>query len=82
MVKDYGIDFCEQCRKWTKYTLQKKNIVKKIGDKEYIFSITIAVCAECGAEMSPLGLIDKNVEEINEQYEKYANSKKITVNMR
>ena len=79
MVKDGGEDFCVECRKWSKYTLQKKNIVKKIGDKEYIFSITVAVCAECGAEMSPLGLIDKNVEEINEQYER---SKEITVNMR
>lgn len=79
MVKDGGEDFCVECRKWTKYTLQKKNIVKKIGDKECIFSITVAVCAECGAEMSPFGLIDKNVEEINEQYE---NSKKIAVNMR
>ncbi len=28
----------------------------------------VAVCAECGEEMSIPGLIDKNVQEIDEQY--------------
>ena len=61
-------DFCIVCRKETEYLLQKRDIVKTIRDKEYAFSITVAVCAECGEEMSIPGLIDKNVYEIDEQY--------------
>lgn len=61
-------DFCIECRKETEYLLQKKNIVKKIRDKDYTFGITVAVCAECREEMSIPGLIDKNVQEIDEQY--------------
>ena len=61
-------DFCIECRKETKYLLQKKNIVKTIRDKEYTFGITVAVCAECGDEMNIPGLVDKNVREIDEQY--------------
>ena len=45
-------DFCIACRKETEYLLQKKDIVKNIRDKEYTFAITVAVCAECGEEMS------------------------------
>ena len=48
--------------------MQKKNIVKTIRDKEYTFGITAAICSECGGEMSIPGLIDKNVQEIDEQY--------------
>ena len=61
-------DFCIECRKETEYLLQKKDIVKNIRNKEYIFAITVAVCAECGEEMSIPGLIDKNVQEVDEQY--------------
>ena len=61
-------DFCIECRKETEYILRKKEVVKNIRDKEYIFSITVAICAECGEEMSIPGLIDKNVQEIDEQY--------------
>lgn len=61
-------DFCIECRKETEYFLQKKDIIKNIKDKEYTFAITVAVCAECGEEMSIPGLIDKNVQEIDEQY--------------
>ena len=61
-------DFCIECRKETEYLLQKKNIVKTIREKDYTFEITVAVCAECGEEMSIPGLIDKNVMEIDEQY--------------
>lgn len=61
-------DFCIECRKETEYLLRKKDIVKNIRDKEYTFSITVAVCAECGEEMSIPGLIDKNVQEIDGQY--------------
>lgn len=61
-------DFCIECRRETEYFLQKKNIVKNIRDKDYTFGITIAVCTDCGEEMSIPGLIDKNVQEIDEQY--------------
>ena len=61
-------DFCIECRKETEYLLQKKDVVKNIRDKEYYFEITVAVCTECGEEMSIPGLIDKNVREIDEQY--------------
>lgn len=61
-------DFCIECRKETEYVLQKKKIVKNIRDKEYTFEITVAVCTECGEEMSIPGIIDQNVQEIDEQY--------------
>ena len=61
-------EFCIECRKETEYNLQKKDVVKIIRGKEYTFSITVAVCTECGEEMSIPGLIDKNVQEIDEQY--------------
>ena len=62
------IDFCIECRKDTEYSLQKKNITKIIKDKEYTFELTIAVCKECGEEMSIPGLIDTNIQEMDEQY--------------
>lgn len=61
-------DFCIECRKETEYVLQKKKIVKNIREKEYTFEITVAVCTECGEEMSIPGIIDQNVQEIDEQY--------------
>lgn len=61
-------DFCIECRKETEYLLKRRDIVKTIRDKEYNLGITVAVCAECGKEMSIPGLIDKNVQEIDEQY--------------
>lgn len=61
-------DFCIECRHETEFFLQKKNIVKSIRGRKYTFGITVAVCAECGGEMSIPGLIDKNVQEIDEQY--------------
>ena len=68
MTENGRRDFCIECRKETEYLLRKKDIVKNIRDKEYTFSITVAVCAECGEEMSIPGLIDKNVQEIDGQY--------------
>lgn len=61
-------DFCISCRKNTEVILQKKKITKTIKDKEYDFMITAAVCEECGEEMSIPGIIDKNIQEIDEQY--------------
>lgn len=43
MADKERIDFCIKCRKNTAYTLQKRNIIKTIKDKEYTFSITVAV---------------------------------------
>ena len=68
MIEKGRRDFCIECRKETEYILQKKDIVKNIRDKEYTFAITVAVCTQCGEEMSIPGLIDKNVQEIDEQY--------------
>ena len=61
------IDFCTHCRKETEYTLQKRTIVRAVNGVEHTFSITVAVCNECGEEMSPHGLIDKNIREVEEQ---------------
>ena len=61
-------DFCIECRKETEYLLQKRNIIKIMRNREYTFDITVAVCAECGEEMSVPGLIDRNVQEIDGQY--------------
>lgn len=68
MAENGRRDFCIGCRKETGYFLQKKEIVKNIRDKKYTFGITTAICIECGEEMSIPGLIDKNVQEIDEQY--------------
>ena len=61
------IDFCTHCRKETEYTLQKQNIVRTVNGVEHTFSITVAICNECGEEMNPHGLIDKNIQEVEEQ---------------
>ena len=61
-------DFCITCRKDTEYVLKKQTVIRVIKDKEYQFSITTAICAECGEEMAIPGLIDKNIQEIDEQY--------------
>lgn len=71
MAEKRRIDFCTVCRKETEYTLQKRNIKKKIKEVEYTFGITVAICDECGEEMSIPGLIDKNIQEVNEQYRVY-----------
>ena len=68
MTEKMRRDFCIECRKETEYLLQKRDMVKTIKDKSYKFEITVAVCMECGSEMSIPGLIDKNVQEIDEQY--------------
>lgn len=68
MAKEKRKTFCITCRKEEEYFLQKREVVRTIRNKEYTFEITVAVCAECGEEMSIPGLIDKNVQEIDEQY--------------
>ena len=61
-------DFCITCRRDTEYVLKKQKVIRVIKDKEYQFSITTAICSECGEEMSLPGLIDRNIQEIDEQY--------------
>ena len=70
MATKERMDFCINCRKDTKYVLQKKTITKTIKDKEYSFDITVAICETCGEEMSIPGLLDYNVLEVDKQYRK------------
>lgn len=62
--------FCMECRKETEYALQKTLITKTIREKEYQFLITTAHCKECGCEVGIKGLLDYNVNEIDEQFRK------------
>lgn len=71
MTEKRRIDFCTVCRKDTEYTLKKCDIIKNIKGIDYTFSITVAVCNECGEEMSIPGLIDRNIQEMDEQYRAY-----------
>lgn len=71
MVRERKEEFCINCRKNTEYTLQKKEISKNIKGKDYLLNITIAKCCECNEEMNIPGLIDKNIQEIDEQYREY-----------
>ena len=66
-------DFCIECRKETEYVLKKIVCKKWIKDKEYDFEITVAVCSECGEEMNIPGLMDRNAQEIDEQYRRMEN---------
>lgn len=61
-------DFCITCRKDTEYILKKQKVTRVIKDKDYQFFITTAICTECGSEMAIPGLIDKNIQEVDEQY--------------
>ena len=68
MASERKRDFCPECRKVTEYELKKVPITKTIRDKEYKFSITEAYCKECGTEIGVHGLMDRNAQEIDEQY--------------
>lgn len=61
-------DFCTNCREISTYTLQKKIIKKKIKGKTYNFELTVAICEKCGEEMDIPGLLDLNMNAIDEQY--------------
>lgn len=71
LEKGDKMEFCTACRKNTEYTLQNRDIIKTIKEKDYTFHITVAVCNECGEEMNIPGLIDENVREMDEQYRAY-----------
>jgi len=62
-------DLCPKCRTNRPYTLRKKEIQKKINGKNFHFQISAAYCSVCGAEMSPPGLIDYNIKEVEGQYQ-------------
>lgn len=61
-------DFCPECRKYTEYTMEKIDFPKIIGETPHVFRISSAFCRECGCEVSPQGIIDEKVREIQEQY--------------
>lgn len=67
------VDFCIYCRKETAYELRKIPFNHRIRGKDYSFMITGAICKECGEQMSIPGLLDRNVEEVKEQYRAAAN---------
>lgn len=70
---DKKIEFCTNCRKDVTFSFQKRDIKKIIKDKEYTFNIIVAICDECGEEISINELIDSNLKEIDEQYRAYEN---------
>lgn len=73
MITNKNICFCAKCRKNTEYKLVKRSVERRIRDKDYSFSITTAVCRECGEEMSIQNLFDWNAKEMDEQYRKAEN---------
>ena len=52
MNSERRVGFCIECRRETEYALKKKMMPKTIKGREYIFSITTAICNECGAEFA------------------------------
>ena len=61
-------DFCVYCREVKPYSVVRKNIRKRIRDKDYSFVITTYVCGCCHHEMGVPGVFDLNSREIDEQY--------------
>ncbi|MDU5952913.1 MAG: DUF4065 domain-containing protein [Clostridiales bacterium] len=70
-MSNIKMEFCTECRKNTPYTLQKQTVKKTIKGHTYDFSITLAVCHDCGCAINIPGLIDKNIQEIDRQYRAY-----------
>ena len=68
MTENTGRDFCIECRKETEFYWTTKEIQRNIRNKEYSFTVTTAICTECGEEMSLPGLIDRNIQEFDDQY--------------
>lgn len=63
-------NFCLFCRDVKPYSFKKKKISRRIRDKDYTFTITVAECQCCGHEMGIPGILDRNSREIDEQYRK------------
>ncbi len=72
-MKNNNMGFCTSCRKETNFDFIKTDILKNIRGKDYSFSVTSAVCSECGTEMNPPGLSDRNILEVVRQYRNYEN---------
>ncbi len=62
------LDFCVECRKYTEYEFQKASRKEMLRGREYGFTLTEAVCKECGERMHIPGIIDVNIREREEQY--------------
>ena len=62
------MQFCIECRKDTKYRIQRVPCTKCIKGKEYVFEISEAVCENCGEPVFIHGLMDRNAQEIDVQY--------------
>lgn len=67
------ICMCTECGKKQSYTLRKEFVKNNFRGKDYYFRITVAICDVCGARVSPHGLMDKNTEEITQQYREREN---------
>lgn len=67
-MKRVNSDFCTTCRKQTEYEIRKETEKEIIKEKEYSFIFTKVYCKACGEEMNPLGLMDLNIKERDEQY--------------
>lgn len=64
------IGFCTECRAEVPYEVRRVKIKHTTKEKEYTFEVNKAFCKECGAQIEVPGMMDKMVEEIDEQYRK------------
>lgn len=65
--------FCIECREECEYELKKVKRHYRIKDKDYEMYVTVALCKNCGEEIEILGIVDKMVKEVDEQYRTYEN---------
>ena len=56
-------DYCPNCRRETEYKLDKVDVTKNIKGTLQTFKMTVAFCTECGSQVCPPGLIDRNIKE-------------------
>jgi len=61
-------DFCINCRKETEYKFAFALRKRTVKGKEYEYKTLIALCSECGEEMSIPGLMDYDNEKFDEAY--------------
>ena len=60
--------FCPFCGRFVRYVLMQKALTGPVRGREHKFRITVALCPECGEELTPPGLLDLNIEELDRQY--------------
>lgn len=63
--------FCMECREETGYRIKFVPCKRCIKDKEYMFTISEAVCEKCGETVNIPGLMDSNAQEVDRQYRLY-----------